>query len=333
MITKKRIRKLRKNIRNELFETEILPSVILNEKSNKNLILSLGFTRSMEIGESLLPASIGPVSKFNSEGKGIPDKSKPKETAYREIEWCWEQWAGQGRSERVCQNKLVPYKRWPRIFIEPPSIEIVITKKEHGNIYISTPPILASIENEIQVVHQINLLLELFSHCHILTNDLVPALIPNKRLNWNIFPPGKRPWSEQKALLRPLLESIKESRIIPVIESRLEDINHLDPDFTACGTNGFHGYIVFGFTSKNIFILESALYGNAIYVFNNNWEALSKLTKAEILRNNAQIERITHNGKRANWLDRIRKLLNNISNYISLYLIFNSLHIFFYLDQ
>lgn len=311
MITKKRIYKLKNNIQNEIFGTEVVPAVILNEITDKEIIEGLGFTNSIEIGESLLPTPVGPISEFNSDGKEIPDKSKPKETAYREIEWCWNQWAGRGKTERVCENRLVPYKRWQRIFIEPPSIELTISKKENGNVYISTPAILASDENEIKLIHQINLMLELFGSCQILTNDLLPPLIPNKRLNWSIFPPGKRPWVEQRALLRPLLDSIKESRIIPVIESRLEDINSLDPDFTACGANGFQGYIVFGFTNRNIFILESALYGNAIYVFNDNWENLSKLTKAEIIQNNFQIERITHNGNRANWLDRIRELLRD----------------------
>lgn len=308
-IRKIRINKLANNLPKNLFGSIIVPSIILNQVSDKALITQLGFTNEMNVGESLLPSPIGPVSLFNSEGREILDKTKPKETVYREIEWCWEQWSGAGKTERVCDNRLVPRERWQRIFINPPSIEIMIAKKENGNIYITTSQILISKKNEGKIIHQINLMLELFKSCNILSPELVPPLIPDKRLNWQIFPPGKRPWVEQKQLLKPLFDYIKEARITNVIDSRLEDINDLGPDFTACGAYGFQGYIVFGFNEKNIFILESALYGNAIYVFNEDWETLSQKTKAEILQNSFQIERITHNGNRANWLERIRKLL------------------------
>ncbi|MBK8484747.1 MAG: hypothetical protein IPL31_10505 [Saprospiraceae bacterium] len=309
IIRKKRIHNLENNVPKKFFGSLIVPSVILNLEEDKELIYKIGFTNKMEIGETLLPASTGRISKFNAEGKEISDKSKPKETKYREIEWCWEQWIGGGQTKRVCDFRFVPYQRWQRKLINPPSIEISIRKKENGNIFITTPQIMLSKENYEAAIHQINLVLELFGSCNLLSPDLIPPLIPHKKLNWQILPPGKRPWAEQRELLMPLLDSIKEQRVRPVIDSRLEDINKLSPDFTASGTNGFQGYIVFGFSDKKIFILESALYGNAIYVFNEEWETLSQKTKAEILQNSHQIERITHSGRRVNWIEKIQKLL------------------------
>ena len=38
------------------------------------------------------------------------------------------------------------------------------------------------------------------------------------------------------------------------------------PDFVVYGRAGFKGYAVFGFTSKNLYVLESAFPNNATYV-------------------------------------------------------------------
>jgi len=309
-ISKKRIRSIDNNFPSKLINTIIVPTVILDEKHDKERLKKIGFTEKLELGETLLPAKIGPVTRFNSEGKEVIDKTKGKETRYREIEWCWNQWAGRGETERVCDNRLVRYERWHRDFIEPPSIEITISKKEAGKIYITTPKIFLSDENHTKVINQINLLLEIFGSCHILSQNLIPAIVPTVKLNWQILPPGRRPWAEQKKLLKPLLDLIKDSRQKPVVDQRLESVNSLGPDFTATGTLGFRGYVVFGFPKKNVYILESALYGNAIYVFNQNWENLTKMTKAEIINGSLQIERITHNGERANWVAKLEGLLS-----------------------
>ncbi len=310
IINKKRIRSISNNFPEKFLETNIVPGIILDLNEDKEKIKKLGFTENLEVGETLLPARVGPLTRFNSEGKEIIDKTKPKEKRFREIEWCWNQWAGRGETERVCDNRIITYERWARIFIDPPSVEITISKKEDNKIYITTPPIRLSEVNYENVINQTNVILETFGFCYILPENLIPNIIPTKRLNWQILPPGKRPWAEQKKLLKPLFDLIKDKRVLPVIDSRLENINNFGPDFTAIGTQGFKGYIVFGFPKKNIYIAESALYGNAIYIFNNKWEDISKKTKAEVINNRLQIERITHTGERANWINKLQILLN-----------------------
>lgn len=309
IIDKKRIRSIENNIPSNLLKTKIVPGIILDSKKDFEKLKKIGFTSNLEIGESLLPSITGPITRFNSNGKEIIDRTKPKEKRSREIEWCWNQWAGRGKTERVCDFKIITYERFARVFIDPPSVEIQITKKEGDKIYITTSAILLDEKNYDRAVNQINVILEVFGSCYILSENLIPSIVPTKKLNWNILPPGKRPWNKQKELLKPVLDLIKDKRVIPVIESRLENINNFGPEFTASGNQGFKGYIVFGFPKQNIYVLESALYGNAIYIFNEKWEELSKKTKAEIIQNKLQIERITHNGERLNWIDRIKKIL------------------------
>lgn len=52
--------------------------------------------------------------------------------------------------------------------------------------------------------------------------------------------------------------------------------------------------------------MENMIYGNATYVFRDNWEELSKLSKAEIIKNNLQDKRFVH---RESWPYQISALL------------------------
>ncbi len=79
-----------------------------------------------------------------------------------------------------------------------------------------------------------------------------------------------------------------------------------EPEFVAIGRAGFSGYVVFGFPSKSLYILESTKTNNATYVLEDDWEYLSGLTKAEILNNRLHKERILH---RENWFTEIARVL------------------------
>jgi hypothetical protein len=140
----------------------------------------------------------------------------------------------------------------------------------------------------------------------VLTKDLNGYSIRKvKPLNWHILPPGRYPWKKLERQLRPIIEIEKEQKQV-VIRYRLELIDGYGPEFVAVGRAGFAGYLIFGFPEKNLYILESLYYGNATYVFEEEWERLSKLTKAEILTGNFQKDRIIH---RVQWEGQIKRLL------------------------
>jgi len=311
MIKKKKILKVESNLSKKLLGNVVVPSVIvdISIEENKKKLIELGFTSAFEVGETLLPSPKSTVTSFNANGKEVIREPRSKETRYSEFEWTREQWAGRNQTKTVTSFVIRPYERWYRDFIEPPSIEIAISKIEGDNIFITTPGVVWNKDNEDTLKHQINILLELFHVCMPLTEDLVPSVVPTKHLNWRILPPGERPWAEQKILLKPLFDLIKDKKVYPVIDSRLEDVNKLKPSFTAIGTHGFGGYVVFGFPEKDIYILESALYGNAIYVFDKEWKKLTQMSKAEVLKSNLQIERITHSGDRVNWVMKLKEIL------------------------
>jgi hypothetical protein len=272
------------------------------------ILEKVGFAMPLNVGDSLLPpASIGPTSKFNAEGKYIIHKDQPKEIAYRVVEWHWQEY--DGRYDTVEQSRLVdvPYKRYPRTFIRPHGVETTVSKTLKGNFVLMSPFIQYTEANKELLKHTLNLFLEIFGECQVFMEDLNEVIKPPiRRLNWKILPTGRMPWEQLRQELEPIIKSAPEGNR-PFILHRLETINSFNPDFTAVGKAGFNGYVIMGFPNKNIYVCESIFYGNATYIFAERWEELSKKTKAEMLDDNLQEERIIHRVER--WDRRIRELL------------------------
>jgi hypothetical protein len=80
-----------------------------------------------------------------------------------------------------------------------------------------------------------------------------------------------------------------------VAEFRVKEITRHTPDFIAVGMGGFSDYVVFGFTDRRRYVLESPLLGNATYVFRDDWERFAALSKAEIIQGDLQEARLIHN--------------------------------------
>ena len=229
------------------------------------------------------------------------------ETAYRQVEWTWEQWSGRYDTETMSKIVDVPYKRYPRTLLPPPSIELSIVKNNKGEKFLVAPKQELDFDDTDALLHCINIFLEIFNQCQILSEHLEGYSIKNvKQLNWQVLPHGKYPWKKIQGQLKPIIEREKEQKQI-VMQHRLELITGYDPEFVAIGKAGFSGYLIFGFPRKNLYVLESLYYGNATYVFEENWAILSKLTKAEILTGNFQKDRIIH---RVKWDGHIKQLLN-----------------------
>ena len=91
----------------------------------------------------------------------------------------------------------------------------------------------------------------------------------------------------------------------PVIQHRLQTVNSHQPDFVAVGQGGFDGYVIFAFPDRHLFVLECVHFGNATYVFGDDWETLSQMSKADILDNDLQQDRLIH---REGWENSLNEL-------------------------
>jgi hypothetical protein len=256
-------------------------------------------------GAAVLPTVRGPVSRFNAEGSYIIHRDQPKETVYRQREWTHKEWHGPEQVE-VTGYVDIPYERYPRTFVAPPSVEFRLASTTDGELVLVTDQIAFEPENHDRCLHTVNLLLEYFGECHVLTQDLSTLIRAElRRLNWQVLPEGERPWEQMQELLKEHIARFDSDKH-NVFRNNLAFLNDFKPRFVGVGRAGFSGYVVFGFPDKNHYVCESIYKNNATYVFGADWERLSKLTKAEILNANLQKDRIIH---MPGWHDRVRTLL------------------------
>lgn len=281
--------------------------IALTEVGNHDDALGrAGFSTALPIGETVLPIPKGTVSTYNAEGTEVIHKDQPMETVYRQVQWTWEQWRGR-HTETKTGIRDVPYQRYPRTFLEPPGVELTVAEGATGAKAIVAPALAYSDTNKDALLHQVNLFLDLFGQCSLLTEDLEPYLrVEVRRYNWDVLPPGEMPWQRLERRLSPILDQMGE-RVRPVAEHRLKMFTDNYPsDFTAVGRAGFSGYLIFGYEDKGVHVVESLQYGNATYVFGEDWQRLAQMTKAQILRNDLQQDRIIH---RTGWDAHVRQLL------------------------
>ncbi len=300
---KKYIRNLSK-IKNFLKEGQSFYVGINDLSSYKTKLIEIGFTSNLEEGEKVLPKAIGKYTLRNSEGYFIIRKDLEKETAYRQGEWRWNQWAGRGIVEEHYRIVDIPYYRYPRERVLPYSEQLEIANQKNEKI-ILTRELVFNKEHENLIIHIINMFLECFGKCQILNSNLHPIIkSKEKLLNWEILPPGKHPWEKVRTDIEKINRNIPKG-VQPIINKRLELITTFEPDLLAYGKNGFNGYYIFGFTKNDIYILESNKRYNATYILGKQWEELSKLTKAELLSDNLHKERFIH---KSDWEKNIKNL-------------------------
>lgn len=287
-ITKRRIRSI-ENYLYEIKKDDDFSIGLIGLDGIKTRLVNVGFTPDLNIGETILPKICGPISRFNADGGYIKRKDLPKETYYISREWNWKDYQGNEYS------KIVTFAR-ERIHREPipaPNIELQIIEIDNEKVLLASK--FKKKENNFDIAkHNINLLLELFGECDILDSEKKTIIPPQIiRLNWKIFPKGEYPWENVEPIIKERITAQPKGNR-PVIAHRSEKISTKKPTFFAYGLGGFSDYTVYGFPNNNMYILESMNTGNATYVFDKNWEDLTKLTKKEIIDANLYKKRIVH---------------------------------------
>jgi len=268
--------------------------IALTDLGNVNRIEEIGFSNQLNVGEQILPTIVGTKSRFNANGGFLIHRNQPKQLVYRQADI--RDWRGNYHTVDI------PYWRYPRTAIPAPEVEIIAVEGADGQKIIRSPLLTKGVSSDTEIIHIINLFLELFGECDTLQANLVPVFnVPVTRLNWDMLPPGNYPWNVLQNNLQRAIGNVGVNRR-RIIERRLETISNHNPNFVAVGNAGFRGYIVFGFANTNFFILESIHQGNATYVFGQNWQQLSQLTKEQIINQNLHMHRIIHN---QGWNDAI----------------------------
>jgi len=263
--------------------------------------VSLGFDPVLEVGQSLMPALIGKVTAFNANGREVVRSDLPMERQPRSFYTTWQDWHGKEHSG--IQTRSIPM--YPRDYISAPSESLHVVAM-NGRKLIATKETTLADENEAENLHLANLMLECFGEFEPVDSAsglTVGAIL--KRLQWDILPQGAFPWERIRGIVRTVTETLKTSEKV-VVESRLQAIARYEPDFLATGRGGFSGYFVHGFSRRGIYVLESIHLDNATYIFRNNWEEFSRLTKNQIINGEIPHSRLVHDN---GWNGRLRAVM------------------------
>ncbi|WP_114226945.1 MULTISPECIES: hypothetical protein [Sphingomonas] len=123
-----------------------------------------------------------------------------------------------------------------------------------------------------------------------------------QHVEWELLPPG----AVDRVLTQIRSRRFVDPRRLEVAQSRLTTLDRLNPDAFVVGRGRFAAYFGAKFGSK-IVALENLEYGNAIYVFADDWEALSQLSRTELIRRrDPSVVRIPH---LPGWQSALRKRL------------------------
>ncbi len=297
LIKKSRINDVNKYIAPFADEKGFYVATEINSESLKSQCTKIGFPETLFAGVKVLPRAIGPVSLYNVDGRDILLKDLPMETYYHDA--YIKDWHG------YYHYVDIPGKRYRRNHVDGPCQEIsflMIGEKKYAiSDYLPNTP-----DGKEILKHVINLFLEIFGECILFNKNKCPEVptINLKRANWQILPEGEIIWDRVNKIAGNIQD---ENELVGKLQKyRFNTIIKYKPDIAYYGKGGFHGYLVFIFKKKNLVLMENMVYGNATYVFRDNWEELSKMSKAEILKHNLQELRLVH---RANWPSIIGKLL------------------------
>lgn len=124
-----------------------------------------------------------------------------------------------------------------------------------------------------------------------------------KEIFWDLLPQGE--WKTE-GLIKTFKDygwskdEFDESRLTQIIKI-------LKPTICYIGKEKFQGYVVFGFDSSEKVVLECPKYGNAIYIIEDNWQEITKLSKWEA-RQLSQVTVIRHSDT---WFERLKENLES----------------------
>lgn len=264
-----------------------------------------GFADNAAPNATLLPNIWGKTTRFNAEGKWLPDPKQPIEEDVIERYTKRSLFAGRGRREIVYDYYEFTYRRRPKYFVPPPSIELSLVQNGE-DLFICSPLLTKAAGNTVSNRHAFNLMLELFGTVEVVSQELERLEPPRlQRVNWRLLPPGDQPFERIREHIREALAHRPEEEIALAVQ-RQEFIYRLRPDREVIGMAGFKGYIAYVFEGRGLTVLENLRVGNAVYVLGENWEAISQMTKAEIVNNDLAEARIVHG---RGWQEAVQRIV------------------------
>ena len=238
IIKKKRINSIKKYL-NAITDGDYIQLAVPIKNIDVALLRDAGFPADIKTGDTILASSVGPVSKYNAEGKWITRKDLPKVSTYIMTRiWRWRQWTGYKQYEDHEEQRDVFRDCYQKELMPPPSEELTFIHNQNGAMIVSRKFKVIDAEHDA-IKHTINLVLELFKECQILDKDQALLIPPRTRhVHWKLLPTGQYPWESLKPYVKDRIQS-NAKEIQTVIFDRQKEILSYEPETCVVGTGGF----------------------------------------------------------------------------------------------
>ena len=151
----------------------------------------------------------------------------------------------------------------------------------------------------------LRLLREVVGRSQVYRADMSDEEFANlQSVDWELVPPG----SVDRVLARLANNRAATTEHLEIASDRLKVLERLNHDGFIVGHGKFARYFGARFGDK-LLVLENLEYGNAMYLFEENWEELTKLSRTELIkRRDPMVHRLPH---LPGWQSAIRKLLRD----------------------
>jgi len=263
----------------------------------KFLSLGITFTNgSLQIpSDAIFPsADVGRLSDENINGREIKLKDRPKIS--KDI-YCGERpnygdWSNGSFS--LWQTRDV----YQRSLVQPHGFSIKIVNQgrieESGQwklTFTVQPSLLRTDPSfDADLLFALSLLRENTGVFDVFPSNVTPSdIIGARRIAWDIFPPGRRDFRRELERRLSSSDVMTRDRIL----ARADVIEGLEPVQYVLGA-GLNSNYYGALFADDLVVFENLDYGNATYVLYRNWEQLSQLSRTDLLRGDAEYDRLIH---------------------------------------
>ena len=164
------------------------------------------------------------------------------------------------------------------------------------------------------LVHALSIVRENTGTASVLPADTQASeWLERQYVEWEILPVGTAP--ERDDAVRRIVEAAgveASSERGRILGERSKLAFSLAPENVIVGTSGFSRYYGFMY-ADDLVLMENLEYGNAAYLFYEDWRVVSQRSRLDLLANpDEQYDRVVHS---AGWEDRLRTLLRKKGHY------------------
>lgn len=304
---RKRVRNINKHLKFFLSEDEEFSLGLLFEDYLESPLLGkYGLPTSFTDKKEFIPDPKGSVTKANIKGKYVRKNPEEKETVIRHIKYY-------RRKDGVKVEYDRKYHIYKKVLLHQYKAKLRFATNHHGQRVVISDKLINSNNpaDNLMNTHIANIFCEIFNNFEVFDKDLNPAIHFNTKFDKIILPSGTldniNNFDELIEIGGRFTRSESEKN---AYHKRLKVLQEYNPDIRGKGSNGFNGYIIFGFSNLEIILLETMYAGNATYVFSiKNFEEHVIKDKQTVLTNKLHLKRFFHHD---NWEKNLRSFMKKM---------------------